>query len=441
MFLGGPARPARAIPLITEALGLFDQAPPSAEHAEALFYYGHYLFTGEGRHEEGIRVIRRGLAIAEAAGATALIPRMQPLLAFDLFLAGQIDEGFAVLRRGRALAESAGDGEACVLIDVYESDALLKTARVTEAAEVALTGLASARQAGCEAFWTTAILAANGAEALLHQARTADAAALIGPLTDGPAGRDTWLAHAHRAEIDLLLGDTAEANARQEQIAAIVGQVESDDWSREVALRAAELWLWTGAPDRVLPGIRPALTGLKSPRQAIFCGPMLTLGMRACADLAERARARRDEAAEGAALAHGADLAGLAGELPAYPFAEHPFAATTPAEQASFEAERTRLAGPGDPAAWHAAAKAWEGFGWPHRAGYAWWRCAQARLAAGQDAAGALRTAARQATEHAPLLAEIRTLARRARIPLRDARETAPGSTAEPPGSRPGVTG
>ena len=250
----GRAGPARGIPLITEALGLFDQAPPSAEHAEALFYYGHYLFTGEGRHEEGIRVIRRGLAIAEAAGATALIPRMQPLLAFDLFLAGQIDEGFAVLRRGRALAESAGDGEACVLIDVYESDALLKTARVTEAAEVALTGLASARQAGLEAFWTTAILAANGAEALLHQARTADAAALIGPLTDGPAGRDTWLAHAHRAEIDLLLGDTAGANARQEQIAAIVGQVESDDWSREGALRAAELWLWDGAPDRALPG-------------------------------------------------------------------------------------------------------------------------------------------------------------------------------------------
>ena len=50
-------------------------------------------------------------------------------------------------------------------------------------------------------------------------------------------------------------------------------------------------WLWTGAPDRVLAGIRPVLNGLKSPGQAIFCGPLLTLGMRACADLAEQARA------------------------------------------------------------------------------------------------------------------------------------------------------
>ena len=421
VFLGGRAEAGSGLPLITEALALFDQAPPSAEHAEALFYYGHYLFTGQGRREEAVTAIRRGLAIAEAAGATALIPRLQPLLAYHHFLAGQMDEGFALLRHGRALAESAGDGEACVLIDVYESDALLKTARVTDAAEVARRGLASARQAGLEAFWTTAILAGNGAEALLHQGRTAAAAALIGPLTDGPAGRDTWLAHVHRAEIDLLSGDAPAAIARQEQIAATVGRVGSDDWSREGALRAAELRLWTGAPDRVLPEIRPVLTGLKSPAQAIFCGPLLTLGMRACADLAEQARARRDAAAEGAALADGEDLAELAARLPADPFAEHPFAATIPAEHASFEAERTRLADPGDPgdpAAWHAAAKAWEGFGWTHRAGYAWWRCAQARLAAGQDAAGPLRTAATLAAGHAPLQAEVRKLALRARIPL-----------------------
>ena len=441
VFLGGRAEAGSGLPLITEALALFDQVPPSAEHAEALFYYGHYLFTGQGRREEAVTAIRRGLAIAEAAGATALIPRMQPLLAYHHFLAGQMDEGFALLRHGRALAESTGDGEACVLIDVYESDALLKTARVADAAEVARRGLASARQAGLEAFWTTAILAGNGAEALLHQGRTAAAAALIGPLTDGPAGRDTWLAHVHRAEIDLLSGDAPAAIARQEQIAATVGRVGSDDWSREGALRAAELRLWTGAPDRVLPEIRPVLAGLKSPAQAIFCGPLLTLGMRACADLAELARARRDAAAEGAAIADGEDLAELAGRLPADPFADHPFAATVPAEHASFEAERTRLAdpgGPGDPAAWHAAAKAWEGFGWTHRAGYAWWRCAQARQAAGQDAAGPLRTAAALAAGHAPLQAEVRKLALRARIPLDPARAAAPDG--QGPGGNYGLT-
>jgi len=418
VFLGGTVTAGSGIPLLTEALALYDQAPPSADHAEALFYYGHYLFSGEGRQDEGIRAIRRGLAIAEAAGATALIPRMHPLLADDLFLAGRLAEGFAMLSRGRALAESGGDGEACLLIDVYESDVLLKTARVAEAAEVAARGLANARQAGLEAFWTTAILTANVAEALLHQGRTADAAALIGPLTDGPASRDTWIVHMWRAEIDLLSGDTAAAAERQEQIAAIVGRVKHAGWSRESALRAAELRLWTGAPDQVLPAIQPVLVALKSPGQAIFCGSLLTAGMRACADLAERARARRDELAEGDALAAGAELADLAGRLPADPFEAHPFAATIPAEHASWQAERARLEGPADPAAWQAAAKAWEGFGWPHRAGYAWWRCAEARLITGQDAAGALRAADGLAAEHAPLRAEIRKLALRARIPL-----------------------
>jgi tetratricopeptide (TPR) repeat protein len=404
MFLGGHSAAGSGDPLITEALELFDQAPPSADHAEALFYRAHYLFSGEDRYEEGVRAIRRGLAIAEAAGAAALIPRMQPLLAYHLFYAGQLEEGFAILRRGRALAESAGDGEAGLLIDVYESDALVKTARLQDGAEVARRGLMNARQAGLEAFWTTTILAANGAESLLHQGRTATAAAFLKPLTDGPPTRDNWLAHVYRAEADLLSGDIEAAGGRQHQITAIIGSVGSADWSRERAVRAAGLRLWTGRPDEALHEVSTALAELKSPGQAIFSGPLLSAGMRACADLAERARARQDDDAGNAALAAGAELASLAGRLPADPFSEHPFAATIAAERATWDAGRTRLAGTSDPAAWRAAARAWESLHRPHQAGYAWWRHAEAQLSAGttRDAAAALQTAATQAAEHAP---------------------------------------
>ena len=95
--------------------------------------------------------------------------------------------------------------------------------------------------------------------------------------------------------------------------------------------------------------------------------------------------------------------------------------ATIPAERATWDAERTRLAGASDPAAWHGAAKTWQDLGCPHRAGYAWWRQAQAQLDAGQPAAAAaaaLRAAAAAADGHAPLLAQVRLLAERARIPL-----------------------
>jgi DNA-binding CsgD family transcriptional regulator len=102
------------------------------------------------------------------------------------------------------------------------------------------------------------------------------------------------------------------------------------------------------------------------------------------------------------------------------PFTDHSFVATIPAERATWHAERTRLAGASDPVAWGGAAKAWEDLGCPHRAGYTWWRQAEAQLDAGlpRTAATALRIAAAAAEGHAPLLAQIRVLAQRARIPL-----------------------
>jgi DNA-binding CsgD family transcriptional regulator/tetratricopeptide (TPR) repeat protein len=437
VFLGGQGEPGSGLPLIAEALRLFGQAPPSDEHAEALFYYGHYLFWGAER-EHGLSILDQALKIAEAAGASALVPRILPTLAYREFLAGRMDAGFEVLRRSRALAEAAWDGESGLMIDVYESDALLKTAEFGDAAEVALRGLSTVREAGLEDFWTTAILAANLAEALLHQGRTAQAAEFIGPLTDGPPDRDYWFAHVFRSEVDLLRGDLAAAAQRQAQIAELIGRVSNVEWSRESALRVAELQLWAGHPGRALAAVRAALAQLPSPDWAMFCGRLLSTGMRAAADLAERARARQDDAAFQAAVAAGDDLASSAAGLGADPFADHPFTAASTAERVTWAAEHRRLAGPADPAAWAAAADAWAWLNWPHRAGYARWRQAQAHLHAGQarEAAGALRAAAALATEHAPLLAEIRKLALRARISLPLA--VPPGSAApQPSSSRP----
>ena len=169
----------------------------------------------------------------------------------------------------------------------------------------------------------------------------------------------------------------------------------------------------------------------------IFCAPVLTVGMRACADLAEQARARRDDHRASAALAAASDLVAWVDHVAGVPFTDHPFVGSIPAERADWEAERTRLAGKNDPAAWSVVAKTWDSLGCPHRAAYARWRRAQAQLDSGQPAtaaAAALRAAAAAAGEHAPLLAEIRKLAERARIPL-------PAPSADPPKSpRPAAT-
>jgi DNA-binding CsgD family transcriptional regulator len=425
----GIEAPDAGLPLITEALRLFGQAPPSAEHAEAwLRYATMFLFHAEGRREPTRTALNRALEIAETAHATALISRIMSWLTVDAFFRGQVQEGFAILHQAQALAEATGDGEAIIRLAVHESDALIRTGKPQRATEVALRGVQAARQAGREASSDAAILVNNAAEALLALGRTAEAGALIDPLTTGPPDRDRWAVHQCRVEIDVLRGDLEAATRRQQQINAI-GHIGNIEHARETLQLSAELALWAGRPDDALPEVRQALALFTAPDLTILFGWLLAEGMRACADLAEQARARRDDYAARDALGAADGLASWVEQMAGTPFTDHPFVAAIPAARATWDAERTRLTRASDPAAWRAAAKTWEDLGWPHRAGYAWWRYAEAQLTAGQPAAAAasaLRAAAAAADGHAPLLAQIRALARRARIPL-----TPPGTAAE----------
>jgi len=422
-YFRGYDAPAAALPLMEEALRLFEQAPSSSDHAQALFDHANFfLLWVERRPQASLAALNRALEVAEAAGATAMIPRILSAAAFAAFTRGQVQDGFATLERGWALARAAQDGPALALLAVNESDALLKLAQFQRAAEVASRGLDTARQAGLQSWWeTTTVLAANTAEALLAPGHSEEAAALIDPLTTGPPDRDHWIVHAARAEIDLLRGDTGAAAGRWQLIYSFPTLIGRVDFAYEAARRAVEAALWTGRPGDALNEVRRVLPLLKAPDMTSVCGRLLAAGMRACADLAERARARRDPPATVAAMADADGLASWVEQMDGAPFTDHPFVATIPAERATWDAERTRLAGPGDPGAWSGAVKAWEELGCPHRAGYAWWRQAEALLDAGQPAAaaaGALRAAAAAAGGHAPLLAQIRALAQRARIPL-----------------------
>ena len=417
---------AAGLPLMEEALRLFERAPPSFEHADALLVYANaFLLHIEERPQATHTALNRAIEIAEVAGATALIPRTLSRIAAVAFLDGRVEEGFAVLDRGWALARAAQDAPALVWLGGKESDALLKLGRFQRAAEVASREFDAARQAGLQAWKVASYLAANANEALLALGHTAEAAALIDPLTTPPADRANWNIQAARAEIDLLRGDTGAAAERWRQIyAAFPLVIARGGFGYEIAPRAAEASLWAGRPGDALQEVRRALALFKGADLTIFAGRLLAAGMRACADLAEQARARRDQQAAADAADAADGLATWVERMGGAPFADHRYVATIPAERATWDAERSRVAGPGDPGAWDGAAKAWQDLCCPHRAGYAWWRQAQAQLDAGLPAAvaaGPLRAAAAAAGGHAPLLAQIRALAERARIPLHPA--------------------
>ena len=354
-----------------------------------------------------------------------------------------MDDGFAFLDRGRTLAQEANNAWALLAMAASESDALLKLARFQDAADVALRGLGTARQAGLVASSGLDIVAGNACEALLAVGRTAEAAALIDPLTAGPPDRNHWLVHEDRAEIDLLRGDTDAATRRLQEIDARYAHIGHVEFARESARRAAELALWDGRPSDALNRVQRVLPLYKTPDQAILSGRLLLPAAGVCRPGGAGQGAPRRTGGRGHCRRRRRP-GRWAGQVPGAPFADHPFVATIPAERATWDAEWARLAGASDPGAWRAAAEAWQDLGCPHRAGYAWWRRAQAQLDAGQPptAAGvALRAAAAAADGHAPLLAQVRGLAERARVPLQPP-AAATAATPRPAAAAPyGLTG
>ena len=429
VYFGGPDAPA-ALVLAREALRLYEQAPPSADQARAWQDYAALLMHTEGRVEEALAAFRHALLLAEATDAG--ISSILGAVALCEFSTGRVEDGIASFARLRALAEASGAGLPVLGRAMHESFSLYWMGKFESAAELALRGLQAARQTGLQDSVNTGVLTAHAAAAFLACGRTERAAALIDPLTIGPPSRYTWFVHVCRAEIDLLRGDLEAAIRRQQQTRAQLGHPSSILAAPAEAQRAAELKLWAGQPADALEEVTRVLALFKTPDLTVFCGWLVAVGMRACADLAERARARRDDPAARAAAASGTKLASWVEQRANAPLADYPFFATLPAERAMWAAERTRLAGSSDPAAWSAAARDWADLGCPHRAGYAWWRHAEAKLAAGQDrpaAETALRAAAAAADGHAPLLAQIRTLAGRARIPL----DVPPATQENPP--------
>jgi tetratricopeptide (TPR) repeat protein len=433
----GSATDAR--PLLNEALRLFELVPPSVDHAKAWFSYAMF-FLAEGQWDARRAALTRGLEVAEAAGATGVAAGILLHLAHDACLRGQVAEGFAIIERARAQAEASGDGEALVEVAADESDILLKTGRFDRAAEAGLRGVLAGRECGREAD----LAAANAAEAMLARGRTAEAAELIDPLTDAPpVNPDHYLVHGLRAEIDLLRGDVEAAAGRLQQIRSVGGRINNIDNAGEIGRRTAEVAVWTGRPADALIAVREVLARYQSTDWTIQCGWLLVVGMRACAELIEQGRARRDETATRAAVAAAGDLAAWVDRTGGVPFIDHPYVATIPAARANWEAEHARLTGANDPAAWQAAADAWGALGCRHRAAYAWWRHAEARLLSGDPSAAVaetVRDAAATAAGHVPLLAAIRALAERAHIPLTTVPANGPPATVTPTPTPHGLT-
>jgi DNA-binding CsgD family transcriptional regulator len=228
-----------------------------------------------------------------------------------------------------------------------------------------------------------------------------------------------------RGHLDALRGDAERARHHLDEAEQMQRQAVGASWTAPVAVARSEAALWAGDP---LNGRRVVAAELDSYEaadlDASIVAPVLTVGIRAEADLAAVARAKGDAGAETAAVQR---AIALLEELRALLSSEHLVASSPPPEAALCgewgAAESARAAGDDSAAGWRELAERWEVFGSPYPAAYAYWREAEALLAAGgprADVQLALAAAHAIAIEIGarPLHTQVESLAGRARIVL-----------------------
>jgi DNA-binding CsgD family transcriptional regulator/tetratricopeptide (TPR) repeat protein len=397
---------------LEHAVELAPAQPPSPERAQALAALGTGLQMA-WRHEESLAVCQQALMLARATGARPAELRALTVLGSNLAYLARSDEGLARLSQAVQLAAQSGDPAALQRAYISLTDVLTMLGRPRESAALAETGLKAMRSYGV----STTVLVANQVEALLaigdwDEADRASAAALRAITSSYP-----YMLLIIRADVEIGRGDFDAARAHLETASATLRE------DRGLGLYdayLAELALWERRWADADAAVDNALAQAQSTEAAQIRVQLCAKGLRAQAELAVLARARRDAGALRDRLGRARQLLDGARRAAAEAAAITPNSAGW---LALARAEYERASGSGGPQVWADAATTWERLERPPIAAYCRWRQAEALVAAGAsraEASAPLRDAHAIATRIGakPLTRELRLLAQRARLDL-----------------------
>jgi DNA-binding CsgD family transcriptional regulator len=426
-FLWESGDHAAALADAQEAVRLAPSDPPNAVRANVLGHLaGLLMFANE--YGQSAALAQEALSVARAAGARTEEALALGVLGLDMVRVGQIEPGLENVRQALAIAHELKHITGIALAHAQLSGVLEALDRAEEAATVAVAGIETARQLGLERTFGLQ-LRGNAASALYALGRWDEAERLVRETSGlervSNEGRLLLLTHIRiavaRGDFEAARSDLAHLQAFQER-----GPSPARE-GREL-VPAAELALWQGRPADARAAVDDGLAIGGRGQLDISVVALLLLGLRAEADLAELARARREEDALAETQARGASLIrALRRRVNGIPAEARN--ATANAELAQGEAEHARLKGVDRPRHWTDAAAAWEANGRPYAAAYARWREGAALIAGsgGRSAAAiALSRAHAAATELGarPLREAIEGLAQRARVSLGSAAAT-----------------
>ena len=423
-YLHESGRTDAALSAFERAVELVPALPPSRERAEALAALATGLMLA-WRFDESLSISEQALALARAVGARMVEVRALRDRGRDLAYVGRADEGLAQLRQALELAEESDDPSALLQAYVSLTDVLTMLGRPGEAARLAQTGLDVVRRYGID----NTVLVANSIEALIaigewDEADSMSAAALRAITANFP-----YMLLMLRADLELGRGDFEAARAHLEAALATLRE-DRGQGIYDVFLAELALWerRWPEADEAVRIGLAHSRSRTAAQLRVWFCAK----GLRAQAELAALARARRDPDALHGWLDRARELIGTARSAAATAVAITPNAAGW---LALAEAEYERARGVARPEVWLEAAATWDRLERLPLAAYCRWREAEALVAAGAprtEASVPLRAAYAVATRIGarPLAGELELLAQRARLDLA-APEVAPAEATQ----------
>ncbi len=397
------------------AVEMMPTDPPSAQRADLLASLANRLML-MWRHEESLAVAERALALARDVDARRAELVARAMLGLDLAYLGRGEEGVTNLRSALRIAEDHGGPTDLQRVNVWLTDVLTMLGRTREAAQVAAEALERLAPFGID----DTGLVTNYIDALVALGEWDQAESVSGAAVRAATMNWPHLRLVHRAELEVGRGQFDDAHvhlaaARPRMAKRIAHGGESFD------LVATELALWEHRWLDADRAVRDGLSRARSREAAFIRVQLCALGLRACAELAALARARRDRDELDRAIAQ-AQVWILAARRAARDAAD--ITPNAAAWLALAEAEHERAQASSRAEAWSTVAAMWDERERPALAAYCRLRQGEALVAAGASRINAsvpLRaaTAVAEKLQARPLLHELTLLAERARLDLR----------------------
>ncbi|MEP6639026.1 MAG: AAA family ATPase [Chloroflexota bacterium] len=413
---------ATSIRLLEEAVDLFEGSAPSTAKARVLSGLAANLMLA-GRSSESIPFAERAIETARTTGDQGIESRAVGVLGVDRASLGDIAGGIELLRRSLALANPIDDPASIPRAHANLGTVLEIGGFVEEALAVSLAGAETIERYGSDLSFRT-FLEVNAAAMLIELGRYREADELLETnVSRVLPGISSVQLHDTQAHLAIRMGDLASARRLLEVARSEASGIDDAQFTTDFHAFETEIAVWDGDPATALTVALDGFERLAEMDDSMLLGQLAIPAVRAAADLAVRARARRDLARAERAVSAARDVIDRYRTVTAR-LAEPDAIAQREIgwRMALCEAEAARAGGANDPAAWAAVRPAVAARPAPFLEAYVLWRTAEALADRGETnaARGPLRDGHAIASRIGAgmLVAATENLGRRLRIAL-----------------------